>query len=159
MDRENVEFGSILTPQQRTDMLHSNLRTGNIDTPQFPGTRSGFSINAIRRLIKRQKRAKGYEFLLASGQTETFNINISGTARIFLGFAVQRISDELAEELTMQINNEVIIETVDPQFFEAGFMDDEYYFFPRPLSGTDSFSITWRNGQDDAKYRMIIYYI
>ncbi len=112
---------------------------GIVNTPQYPGQQKGFSIDAIRTLIKKQKRVRGFRFNLITSDQQ-FNINISGSARIFLGFALSFEPDTTANfppSMTLTINNEVVIQQVSPNFFTQRYMDDEYYFFPRPLSGQD----------------------
>ncbi|MCH7850938.1 MAG: hypothetical protein IH845_04820 [Nanoarchaeota archaeon] len=116
---------------------------GIVNTPQFPGQQKGFSIDAIRTLIKKQKRVRGFRFNLVTSN-QTFNINISGSARIFLGFVFSFEPDTPANFpafFNLTINNEVVIQDVNPNFFTQRYMDDEYYFFPRPLSGQDDITL------------------
>ena len=127
--------------------------------PIFPGTQLGATIKQVRNWIKKQKRSRGFAFDVPVGTTP-FNIDISGTARIFLGFAFIQADEDFADQATMTflINNEVVIEDVFMSFFSNEFTDEEYYSFPRPLSGTDS--VTLRITAPTAQQvRMIIYYI
>ncbi len=58
------------------------------------------------------------------------------------------------------INNELIIDQLDPNFISFGLMDTEYYFVPRPLSGQDTITITFtNNGALSETAKMAIYYI
>ena len=133
-----------------------------IRTPQFPGQQKGASIEQVRSLIKRQKRAKGYTQAVPTGTT-TFNLDLSGTARIFLGFAIL-LEDGLSlvaqpSQFNVTINNEIVIDQVQPSFFSPDFMDEEYYFFPRPLSGTDDITVTYVNAAPAQTVRLIVYYL
>jgi len=134
---------------------------GIVNTPQFPGQQKGFSIEAIRTLIKKQKRSRGFRFNLTSS-IGSFNINISGSARIFLGFAFSFVPNTLADFppfINFTINNEVILQTVNPNFFTQEYMDDEYYFFPRPLSGQDDVTLVTQPAANPIILDVIIYYI
>ncbi len=133
-----------------------------VNTPQFMGQQKGFSIEAIRTLIKKQKRCRGFEFLLTAS-SQTFNLsNISGTARIFLGFVVDFVPDVLTDFppfINFTINNEVIIQDVNPNFFTQHYMDDEYYFFPRPLSGQDNIVLQVQPSANPITMNLAVYYI
>ncbi len=139
-------------------------RQGIVRTPQFPGMQSGSkTIEEVRTWIKKQKRAKGYVHALgaASGANE-FNLDISGSARIFLGFALLFTESGIAaqpDSFTMQINDEIVINQVQPTFFSPDFMDDEYYFFPRPLAGTDTVDVFYNNPGPAQTVFMIVYYV
>jgi hypothetical protein len=133
----------------------------NVRTPQFPGQQKGYSIEQVRSLIKKQKRAKGFNFSLETGSSD-FNLDLSGTARIFLGFALLFDEDVITnqpEQFDFIINNEIIIDQTQPSFFSPDFMDDEYYYFPRPLSGTDELTVKFSNSAGEQTVRMIVYYI
>lgn len=132
-----------------------------IDTPQFPGQQKGFSIEAMRTLIKKQKRVRGFRFQLVTS-VQSFNINISGSARIFLGFAFSFSPDTLANFppfFNLTINNEVVIQDVNPNFFTSRYMDDEYYFLPRPLSGQDDITLDTQAAGAAITLDVGIYYI
>lgn len=131
----------------------AQMMDAQVNTPQFPGMQKGASINQVRSFIKKQKRIKGFAFDLATGSNE-FDIKLSGTARIFLGFALfpvdapnppnnPSLPDEYPEQHSLTLNNEVIIDQTHSFFFSPSWMDDEYYFVPRPLSGQDDFTLTF----------------
>ncbi len=140
------------------EMLHI---TGN-NTPQFMGQQFGAKIEEVRKMIKQQKRVKGFKFDVPNG-SDSFNIQLSGTARIFLGFAllVDDPTDpaSVPNHFTLTINNEIIIEDVNTYFFTNYLMDDEYYFIPRPLSGTDQIKVDIQNDFFAQPLSMIVYYI
>jgi len=134
-----------------------------IRTPQFPGVLGeNLSIAQVRAIIRRQKRAKGFRFGLTAGSNPGLQLKLSGTARTFLGFAVleeNQVNNAVASEMTLTINNEIVIAPVSPRFFQPDFMDDEYYFFPRPLSGQDDILLDVDLTNDTEDFLMIAYYI
>jgi len=145
----------------KTDALIPPV-TPVVKTPQFPGVNPGMSIEDVRKVIRNQKRTKGFQFDLSVGADNSFPIKLSGTARLFLGFALDSRPDfvpaDIPLSVTITINNEIVIEKVFPAFFSSSFMDDEYYFIPRPLSGQDTITIQF-NAPSDFTVFMIVYYI
>ena len=149
-------------------MKKYNDITQGLNAPQFPGQQvKGLSIEQIRTLVKKQNRIKGYNFTAATGTT-SFNLQLSGTARILLGLslvprlagsdvAVQGFQDITG--VTFKVNNEIIIESVDPNFLGNFFNTDEYYYIPRPLSGTDEITISFTNPGAAEIVSLAIYYI
>ena len=139
-----------------------------LNAPQFPGQQvKGMSIEAIRTLIKKQNRIKGYNFSVTTG-TSNFNLQLSGTARILLGlaFVPRTITSSIGSDgfihitgVTLKVNNEIVIENLDPNFLSNFFMQDEYYYLPRPLSGTDEITLTFTNPGATEQASLAIYYI
>lgn len=154
-----LRASSLKTNQLNKLVDNPSIYGGSLNTPQFPGKQiaPGMSVQSIRNWIKRQKRIKGYEFSNSVGANQ-YNINISGNAKIFLGLAYRNFSGTISDELSLTINNETIIDSVDPTFLGANFTDEEYYFIPRPLNGTDSIILTLTNAVAGVD-RMVIYYI
>jgi len=134
-----------------------------IRTPQFPGvTGKDLSIAQVRSIIRRQKRAKGFTFNLVTGDNKALKITLSGTARTFLGFSILLSNDTggaQATEMTITVNNEIVIQKVRPAFFSPDFMDDEYYFFLRPLSGQDDILLDVTVDTGTIDFSLIAYYI
>ena len=155
-----------------SDQLKSEMPF--INTPQFPGQkRPGVpSIESIRKLISRQKKIKGYTFEVPTGNSQ-FNIELPGIARVFLGLVMYGANRPEPDDVklccetfvnidSMQfiINNELIIDQLDPNFISFGLMDTEYYFIPRPLSGQDTITITFtNNGALSETTKLAVYYI
>ena len=149
-----------------------NEEMAAIGQRQFPGGQFGANIEQVRSLIKRQKRLKGYSFNVPQGAS-SFNLDLSGTARILLGIAVYgKILDrELAtgtccipfteiETMQFQVNNEIVIDQLDPNFLSFGFNNNEYYYIPRPLSGTDELTLKFNNtGTVTEICKVVLYYI
>ena len=120
------------------------LTRGNINTPQFPGIPNSAGttskmIETIRKFIKQQKRSRGFLYNLVQGSNNGLSVELSGTARFLLGFSVNKASLSVGQvTISLKVNNEVILQDVDATFLSSEFTDDEYYYFPRPLSGQDS---------------------
>lgn len=139
-----------------------------LNAPQFPGQQvKGMSIEQIRTLIKKQNRIKGYNFSVVTG-TNNFNLQLSGTARILLGLALvpRTLTAPIGTDgftqitgVTLKVNNEIVIENLDPNFLSNFFQNDEYYYLPRPLSGTDEITLTFTNPGATEQASLAIYYI
>ena len=164
-------------------MDNFNEEMGHIGNQQFMGQQWGaVSIEKVRGFIKRQKRLKGYNFEAPVG-TSSFDLNLSGTARLLLGIAVygkcetpavpaalaaEPTADsgccwcgfEQIETLQFTVNNEIVIDTLDPNFLSYKFNTNEYYYIPRPLSGTDQLTLKFVNSGAIAETcKVVIYYI
>jgi hypothetical protein len=142
-----------------------------LNAPQFPGQQvKGMSIDQIRTLIKKQRRIKGYSFTIPSGQS-TQNIQLSGTARILLGIAMlpnfkagvntnpYTVGFQNITEVTLKINNEIVVENLHPNFLSNFLNDDEYNYLPRPLSGTDQIILIFNNPNLTENVSVAFYYI
>lgn len=141
----------------------------NLNAPQFMGLQTGKmkSVEDVRDLIKKQRRIKGYSLTIPTGTT-SFNLQLSGTARILLGI-------ELASFITatdsyirgfqrvtlcsFKVNNEIIIESTHPNFLTNYGNDNEMMQLPRPLSGTDEITIEFTNPSATEVASVAIYYI
>lgn len=142
--------------------------TQGLNAPQFPGQQvKGLSVENIRTLIKKQNRIKGFNFSVATG-TQTFNLQLSGNARIMLGLSLipREVGTAVATRgfqhitgVTFKVNNEIIIENLDPNFLGNFFNTDEYYYLPRPLSGTDEITISFTNPTATELVSLAIYFI
>lgn len=140
-----------------------------LNAPQFPGMQTGKmkSVDEVRDLIKKQRRVKGFTFSVPNGQSQQ-NLQISGTARILLGIQLlvvdpgtdtyiqgfQRISN-----VSFKVNNEIIIESLHPNFVTNYSNDEEFMPIPRPLSGTDEITISFTNSGATEVCAIAIYYI
>ena len=156
-----------------------NFKKGNLspdlglNAPQFPGQQvKGLGIDQIRTLIKKQIRMKGFSFNVVTGSS-TQNIQLSGTARILMGIVfLPRTApvpplpggapltgfSQIAS-ISFKVNNEIIIENADPNFLSTQFMNDEYYYIPRPLSGTDEITLQFTNPLLAETCNVLFYYI
>lgn len=142
-----------------------------INVPQFPGQQlGGKSIEDIRSIIKRQKRLRGYSFNCPVGSSE-FNLDLSGTARILLGIAFLGSTGKpdfnggwsnfvQVTSTQFTVNNEIVVDQLNPNFLTPAFNNNEYYFIPRPLSGTDQLTMKFINtGSLTELVNMVLYYI
>jgi len=136
-------------------------RKGLIDSPQFVGLDLKEKIEFIRAFVKDQVKTKGFSNIIAAGQNNKFDFQLSGVAKMLMGFAVVYEDEAFAslpEFISLNINTETIIDEVSPAFFLSGFTDSEYYWFPRPLSGNDQ--ITWTaQGTAQNIQKVIFYYL
>jgi hypothetical protein len=143
----------------------------SIGNPQFMGSKLGLNVEQVRSFIKRQKRLKGFVFNVPTGSS-SFNIELSGTAKIFLGIAMYARPNREGtvqfecctpfsqiETMQLTINNEIVIDQLDPNFVSFALQDNEYYYLPRPLSGTDTITFNFVNPGTTEVARLVIYYI
>jgi len=138
-----------------------------LNAPQFPGTQTGKSMDQVRDLIKKQRRLKGYTFNVANGQSQ-FNLQLSGTARILLGIQLIPIAPgtdtyiqgfQSISQVSFKVNNEIIIESMHPNFLTNYSNDEEFCPIPRPLSGTDEITISFTNSGATEVCAIAVYYI
>jgi len=89
----------------------TNDTKGFVNTPQFPGLQKGATIGEVRKLIKKQVKTKGFNWSIANGFS-SFNLELSGTARVFLGFSLMPVVADagaisitaMAEEFNLTID-------------------------------------------------------
>jgi len=134
-----------------------------LNTPQFPGQQvKNFGIEQIRTLTKKQRRTKGFRFNVPTGDS-TNDIQLSGTARILLGINLIGVSNSYFNNVVsfqFKVNNEIVIDQTDPNFFlKTSLNSQEYYSIPRPLSGTDQITITFKNSGETEIANLQIWYI
>jgi hypothetical protein len=138
-----------------------------LNAPQFPGTQTGLTMDQVRDLTKRQRRVKGYSFNVANGQSQQ-NLQLSGTARILLGIQLIPINPgtdtyiqgfQNIKEISFKVNNEIIIESMHPNFLTNYANDEEFCPIPRALSGTDQITISFTNPGATEVCAIAVYYI
>lgn len=146
---------------EQSDMI-MNLMRGqtNATTPNGAG-RQMDELAAIQNITNKQKRTRGYVFNCAIG-TNSFDIAISGTARVLLGFNLLNNANEQAnivgDGFSLFVNNEQIVENVNPNFFSAFLKLQEFSYFPRPLNGSDKVTVRIDTNAV-SNISMTIYYI
>lgn len=162
----------LLLKNKKMNTDNFNEEMNALNAPNFPGQQLGpITIDKVRALIKRQKRLRGYSFTAPVGSS-SFNLDLSGSARILLGIAIYATPqrEELTERccinfsqittLQFKVNNEIVIDQLDPNFISFGFNNNEYYYIPRPLSGTDQITLSFNNtGTVSEICNVVIYYI
>jgi hypothetical protein len=125
------------------------------------------SVDEVRDLIKKQRRVKGFTFSVPNGQSQQ-NLQISGTARILLGIQLLPVAPgtdtyiqgfQTISNVSFKVNNEIIIESLHPNFVTNYSNDEEFMPIPRPLSGTDEITISFTNSGATEVCAIAIYYI
>jgi len=140
-----------------------------LNAPQFPGMQTGKmqSVDDVRDLIKKQRRVKGYNLTVPTGTT-SFNLQLSGTARILLGIELGSFITATDSYIrgfqrvtlcSFKVNNEIILDSVHPNFITNYGNDSEMMQLPRPLSGTDEITIEFTNPGASEVANIAIYYI
>jgi len=140
-----------------------------LNAPQFPGLQTGKmkSVDEVRDLIKKQRRVKGFQFSVPNGQSQQ-NLQISGTSRILLGIQLLPVNPgtdtfiqgfQSISNISFKVNNEIIIESLNPTFVTNYSNDEEFMPIPRPLSGTDQITINFTNSGGTEVCAIAIYYI
>jgi hypothetical protein len=121
----------------------------------------------VRDLIKKQRRVKGYSFNVPNGQSQQ-NLQISGTARILLGIQLIPVAPgtdtyiqgfQRITNISFKVNNEIILESIHPNFVTNYANDEEFMPIPRPLSGSDEVTISFTNSGVTETCAIAIYYI
>ena len=165
MDKTFPYLGARYKRDKHTGMnfpMFPNLQTmtGLVDTPQMPGMDVQERIEKVRQFIINQKRAIGFETQIASGTGNIQDIKLAGTARMLLGFSFKFFSDlpdEVPTQASLIVNNDNVLTNVYPPSFDPDFMDDEFYWFPRPLSGTDQIKLTLTGQADNTLFSTWFY--
>lgn len=140
-----------------------------LNAPQFPGLQTGKmkTVDEVRDLIKKQRRVKGFTFSVPNGQSQQ-NLQISGTARILLGIQLLVVDAgtdtyiqgfQSISNISFKVNNEIIIESLHPNFVTNYANDEEFMSIPRPLSGTDEITISFTNSGATEVCAIAVYYI
>jgi len=135
-----------------------------LNAPQFPGLQTGkLNMEQVRDLTKKQRRLKGYTFNVANGQSQ-YDLQLSGTARILLGIQLIPIApgtDTYIQgfQSIIKVNNEIIIESMHPNFLTNYSNDEEFCPIPRALSGTDQITISFTNSGATEVCAIAVYYI
>lgn len=129
------------------------------------GTQMGFSIGELRDFIKLQKRCKGYDIQTTVNTTTYEKLVISGNAKILLGFnlstKIADIANLSSHSATLTVNNETIFENINLQFLNPNYnwKEQEYFPFPRPLSGSDDVTLAIKSGASADLVFVELYYI
>lgn len=116
--------------------------------PPFPGMEdyfnkaTGLTLEQVRQFIIKQKKSRGFAFNTKVG-SQKVPVNLSGEARFLLGFGFDPGpgTDGALIPLgavTLTVNNEVIVDGQSANTLNIGLILQEYYSFPRYLSGQDT---------------------
>jgi hypothetical protein len=101
-------------------------------------------------MINAGVRVKGFITQLAAGAIQPVNIDLSGTARILLGFVLHARTNFANDAITprafsLVINNEAMIQQMPFNLCDIKFIDTQFYQFVRPLSGQDAIQLIYDN--------------
>jgi hypothetical protein len=139
-----------------------------LGAPQFMGMQNvgkgSNSIEEVRKYIKNQRRNKGYALTIPTG-TSQFNLDLSGSARVWLGFIISIPQAPPAnpvlfpQAVSFTLNNEIIIDSVHTQLFTNYANDSEYFEQNRPLSGKDDITFSFQNSNPPVTIYLNVYYI
>lgn len=146
--------------------MEENTKKHTLHQPQinlnaYPGKRMGLTPEEVVDYIRRQKRCLGKSFALTTGSNKDLDINLPGTAYLLLGWAIEE-TEGLGISLgdvSVRLNNEIMVDSVFWEFFGKDFTDEEYYFIPRPLSGNDVFTFKIENVSAVWTAKIIFYYL
>jgi hypothetical protein len=146
---------------EQKDMVLNLMRGQQNATNPTQAGRQFDELAAIQNITNKQKRTRGYIFNCAVG-SNSFDIAISGTARVLLGFNLLNNVNEQAniigDSFSLFVNNEQIVENVNPNFFSAFLKLEEFSYFPRPLNGSDKVTVRIDTAAV-SNISMTIYYI
>jgi len=118
---------------------------------------NGFVSDEKRKMFNTwQKRSKGYQFTSTNTPTDIGKIELSGTAKMFLGFKFN--GAQPLDKFTFSINEELLIEDGNPIVFDTSTnFFDEYYEYLRFLTGKDTIKLTYKGAGQDVQIEF--YYI
>lgn len=144
-----------------------NYKPAGAQNQQFPGLNlaPGITIDQIRDFIKKQKKIKGFQVSMPATNTWQYPVQLSGDARLLLGFIVfSSQTDPLdptnyPDQLTLEVNQEIVVQEVHGYGVSPAAMTDEYYFIPRPLSGQDVITLKGNNPNAAKALSVLFYYI
>lgn len=105
---------------------------------QFPGTQKGLNRQQVSDFIKDQPRRKGFRVSGGAGSTVSFKLDIPGNARFLYGLAAGGLIDA---DFTLEVNNEIVWESIAGNFLVFGATEQDYYAVNRPLSGNDQVTL------------------
>lgn len=145
-------------------MSYTQRRATTGQVPASPSAARAASIsraNQMRDAYSNGVRAKGFTVTI-SAATSSFNVDLSGMARNFLGFAWYFTTvpgGAIVNQLV--INNDVVVDSSVIQHFivNGANHDRDYFPFPRPLNGQDSIVFNFVNPGAVATGYLVVYYI
>lgn len=89
----------------------------------------------LRQWVKDQKKAVGFTVTTSAGTETKVNLNIPQQGKFLLGFGfVREIPDG---PVSILVNNERFIDEIDGSFLDVSNINEEFYYYPRPLTGID----------------------
>jgi len=140
-----------------------------------PGQQLGIkTMDQLHKYNNLQLYRKGFTERTSVGQN-TINIQLSGTAKFLLGIMIYDTAHDPLNILTLNINNDTIIEAVSwvhlTRIFEgttvgpglgiyscAPYSSDEFFRLDAPLSGNDSINVVYQ-ATTGGILSMVFYYL
>jgi len=99
----------------------------------------------IQRLTQVAKKLRGFVFTVPAGNS-TQNITLQGNARMLLGLRVYQEAYTTSNQISLNINQEIILDGVDAAFLGAqNFTGDEYFKIERILTGQDTIELNFNS--------------
>jgi hypothetical protein len=119
--------------------------------PGYPGQKLGLSMEQVQAFIQGSRKVKGFIINLAAGVPNPVNIDISGNAKLLLGFVLfprTQFADPTLQPraISLMINDEQAINTMPFSLInKQNSTDNDYFEFIRPVAGNDSITLTIDN--------------
>jgi hypothetical protein len=119
-------------------------------------------VDAMRDAYSKGNRVKGFTITIGTG-TSSYNVDLSGMAKHFLGFGFFFTATPGAAVTTqLVINNDVVVDSTIVNHFRVDGANQprDFYAFPRPLNGQDTIVFNFNNttGGSITGY-LAVYYI
>lgn len=144
--------------------INSFTPTPNGINAALPGQKQGWSVAQTQEFINNSVRTRGFITALSAGAIQPVQIQISGTAKLLIGFVLHAKTNFSADNLTpravsLVINNETVVQEMPFNLLDIKFIDGQFYEFIRPLSGNDSIELIYDNtGQGAQTVEAAFYY-
>ena len=119
-------------------------------------------VDAMREAYSKANRVKGFTIAITAG-TSSYNVDLSGMAKCFLGFGYFfQATPGAAVTTQLVINNDVVVDSTVINHFRVDGTNQprDFYAFPRPLNGQDTIVFNFNNttGATVTGY-LAVYYI
>lgn len=135
--------------------LQPKPSSGKVSFPRDWSRVTEDQLDGLKQFVEDGRKVVGKSFTTNSGSVVPFSVNIPQIGKLFLGFS---FLDKIPGSLSVSINNEKFIDSVDPGYFVRNSSKDEFSPFPRPLGGLDQIKFELLCG-DSASYSVAVYYI
>jgi len=98
----------------------------------------------LRQWVNNQKKSQGSRIVTSVGTQVTQDLNIQQQGKFLLGFgfAADKTGFGVPQGLVnILVNNEKFITDLEGTFLDVSLIEEEFYFYPRPLTGIDKITI------------------
>jgi hypothetical protein len=153
-------------PQMNAGVLPQGANAFNptvMNNAPMPGAKQGWTPLETQNFINNSVRVAGFINALAAGSITPVQIDLSGTAKLLLGFCLHSKTNFNADNLTpravqLTINNEAMIQNAPFNLLDIKYIDGQFYEFVRPLSGNDSIELIYDNTGQGAQTVEALFY-